>query len=285
MIHLIIYFLLNIDYPWLMSLTTKGVCLLGCKKQIAIKHSTDHILTCADLLRNIREGSNTPGYLIRVQHRYRKNTYWLLLAVPKTSTLKDLDRFLRNIWLECCGHLSKFDIPGANNKSAFVISQLHVGDRFGYDYDFGSTTSLLLHVEENIACPADAKVTCLMRNVDPGIPCENCYVGKTKKADRILATVWYDDMPICDRCHQKYQTRRRAKKARTTGGDECKAGDYKDNNNEENEEDEADEDEEYEYDERLLLPVVNSPRTGECGYTGEKPAFEHDDSVDIMPFF
>ncbi len=28
------------------------------------------------------------------------------------ATLADLDDFLRGIWLECCGHLSSFDIEG-----------------------------------------------------------------------------------------------------------------------------------------------------------------------------
>jgi hypothetical protein len=34
--------------------------------------------------------------------------YWMDLAVPASATLKDLDRFFRKMWLECCGHLSQF---------------------------------------------------------------------------------------------------------------------------------------------------------------------------------
>jgi len=30
--------------------------------------------------------------------------------MPARATLTDLDGFLRDIWLECCGHLSAFDI-------------------------------------------------------------------------------------------------------------------------------------------------------------------------------
>ena len=38
--------------------------------------------------------------------------YWLHIEIPATATLEDLDRFLRAIWLECCGHLSSFEIAG-----------------------------------------------------------------------------------------------------------------------------------------------------------------------------
>jgi len=36
--------------------------------------------------------------------------YWLHIEIPKYYTLKDLDQFIRDIWVECCGHLSEFKI-------------------------------------------------------------------------------------------------------------------------------------------------------------------------------
>lgn len=38
--------------------------------------------------------------------------YWMHVEVPEDATLDDLDRFLRRTWLECCGHLSAFTIGG-----------------------------------------------------------------------------------------------------------------------------------------------------------------------------
>jgi hypothetical protein len=38
--------------------------------------------------------------------------YWLHLEVRADATLKALDTFLRGIWLECCGHMSQFFIEG-----------------------------------------------------------------------------------------------------------------------------------------------------------------------------
>ena len=36
--------------------------------------------------------------------------YWLHLEVRADARLDTLDTFLRNIWLECCGHMSQFCI-------------------------------------------------------------------------------------------------------------------------------------------------------------------------------
>lgn len=46
-----------------------------------------------------------------VEGRYLPE-YWMHLSVPVNTTLGDLDQFLRDIWLECCRHLSAFTIEG-----------------------------------------------------------------------------------------------------------------------------------------------------------------------------
>ena len=38
----------------------------------------------------------------------------MFIEMQETATLEDLDSFLRDIWLECCGHLSAFNIYGTN---------------------------------------------------------------------------------------------------------------------------------------------------------------------------
>jgi hypothetical protein len=45
--------------------------------------------------------------LIKVEGAYQKE-YWLFLDIALNATLEDLDAFLRQIWLECCGHMSGF---------------------------------------------------------------------------------------------------------------------------------------------------------------------------------
>src|SRR5260370_19281758 len=39
------------------------------------------------------------------------------LELPANATLADLDDFLRDTWLECCGHLSEFTIKDVSYSS------------------------------------------------------------------------------------------------------------------------------------------------------------------------
>ena len=58
-----------------------------------------------------------PCYHLLVRDAYNRD-FWLHLEMNGRSTLKDLDRYLRAIWLECCGHLSQFSVAaGAAPKS------------------------------------------------------------------------------------------------------------------------------------------------------------------------
>ncbi|MCX8037978.1 MAG: plasmid pRiA4b ORF-3 family protein [Candidatus Sumerlaeia bacterium] len=53
------------------------------------------------------------GFLLLIEGLYQPK-YWLYLNAPAEATLVDLDVFLRKIWVECCGHLSKFTIGGTS---------------------------------------------------------------------------------------------------------------------------------------------------------------------------
>lgn len=86
----------------------------------------------------------------------------LFVEVKETASLKDLDSFLRDIWLECCGHLSGFEIEGisyeaetgcdytwqevSKSMNCKLMSVLRKGLTFDYEYDFGSTTGLMITV-------------------------------------------------------------------------------------------------------------------------------------------
>jgi hypothetical protein len=60
-----------------------------------------------------KNAQKTKLFHIVVEGRYNPQ-YWMHLEVPDIDTFDDLDQFLRDIWLECCGHLSEFRV---GNKS------------------------------------------------------------------------------------------------------------------------------------------------------------------------
>jgi hypothetical protein len=158
------------------------------------------------------------------------------LAVPVTAPLGKLDRFLRHTWLECCGHLSAFDIGGNRYASAPMYGEtsmraplsqvLEVGMKFFYEYDYGSTTALALKVValRDQGTPKGA-VQLLARNEAPQVSCHRC---DTQPATQICTECACNgDGWFCEACASAH---------------EC--GD------------------------KMCLPVVNSPRVGVCGYTG-----------------
>jgi hypothetical protein len=187
--------------------------------------------------------------LVEAKHQPQ---YWLHLEMPATTRLQHLDQFLRDIWLECCGHLSAFKIESRKRAAPRSLEDLLAADpddwrdpdevdmeekvgnvfkpglKLSYEYDFGSTTYLSIKVvgerEGWVVKPNDVHV--LARNDPPHIPCGRCHQGAATIIDMENA---YDNSGwLCDRCAE--------------------------------ETDLADSD--------MTLPVVNSPRTGVCGYTG-----------------
>ncbi len=171
-------------------------------------------------------------FMISVEGYYNKE-YWLYISVSTKATLEDIDSFLRDIWLECCGHLSSFEINGemyesATNELYFVKTMsvkvnkvLSEGLVFKHDYDFGSTTRLKLKVLSTYSdVKRKQKVELVARNVEPIVKCSEC----EEIATNICANCgdW-----LCDKCSEDHV---------------C--------------------------GEEMLLPVVNSPRTGVCGYCG-----------------
>ena len=113
--------------------------------------------------------------LLKIEGAYYKD-YWLFLDIPSTATLDSLDRFLREIWLECCGHMSAFFGKGHQEiKNSRKFSTFEPGEQFLHEYDFGDTTETLITVVGRTRRePQKAAVRLLVRNIPPLIPCSRC---------------------------------------------------------------------------------------------------------------
>lgn len=228
-----------------MAKQSKGYCKY-CGKEYTKGGMLKHLATCKIRQERLKEESDKTecGYFqILIFGKYLKE-YWLIIEISEDSKLKDLDKFLRDIWLECCGHLSEFNINGrsyesmpskdtfgGNNSKSMnykIKNILSVGDEFSYEYDFGSTTELQLKVEKyRTGEKKSDKIIILSRNNPPKILCSNCEKNKAKWVEVEEYGYW------CEECLDKNMD-----------------GEYA--------------------DEIYLLPVCNSPRMGVCGYEGSE---------------
>ena len=101
---------------------SKGVCNF-CKGGFEKAKMTQHLKYCKQRATEItNELESNPAqkkirlFHILVEGRYNPQ-YWMHLEMAVSDTLADLDYFLRDIWLECCGHLSEFTIGGTSYSS------------------------------------------------------------------------------------------------------------------------------------------------------------------------
>ncbi len=206
----------------------KSTCNL-CGKEYTQRGLTKHVKSC--LTKRLYNQHGIPYLYIVVRSSFNHDYFFHLLLSP-TTTLKDLDAFLRNYWLECCGHVSAFAFERWGEEipmSRKVNKVLSPGKTLEYQYDFGSTTELQIKCIADITAVAKGKkkIQVLSRNTQPIIPCDAC--GKFPATRICTACQWDGAGWLCEKC---------------APGHDCG-------------------------EEMYFLPVVNSPRTGVCAYDGE----------------
>ena len=85
-----------------------GTCFL-CRQTIAHRASLKHLVACAEKNVTVLPYEKSRVFLLKI---VSGPSFWMYLDINGEMTLADLDNFLRNLWLECCGHMSRFDIHG-----------------------------------------------------------------------------------------------------------------------------------------------------------------------------
>ncbi|EHQ35597.1 hypothetical protein [Methanoplanus limicola] len=218
--------------------TYPGRCLISGSDTTKRKAESEIILS---LNKYRREESEPVSWLILFTG-FRNPKFWLYLLVDRNSTLKDIDQKLRDVWLECCGHLSSFYIAGKEYESdpsedleygkgldmadVTVDKLLTVNLTGKHVYDNGSPTTLYFKVicELPYRTKEGRKTEIVARNKRPEIFCSKCgrpatYIFRLYEDQ--------DDIFYCDKCHIKHKS-----------GDDA------------------------------WLLAANSPRSGVCGYEG-----------------
>lgn len=162
---------------------TRGTCVF-CGREMTKGGLSRHLKTCSARRAAVDEANTAPGkteaiYHLQVQDAW-DGDYWLHLEMKGTATLKDLDHYLRAIWLECCGHLSQFSIGGWSGDeipmSRRIAQVLDVGLVLTHIYDFGTSSETLVKaVDVRQGKPLTRHPIFLMaRNAAPEAICMEC---------------------------------------------------------------------------------------------------------------
>lgn len=232
-----------------MTKQTKGLCKY-CGKEYTRTGMLRHLTACKEKAIRFEQAKEKMKYYELILYGKYDKDYWLIIKISENATLNDLDQFIRDIWVECCGHLSAFEIDdqryekmpdrdiywGRSPKSMNykLKNILQQGMDLNYEYDFGSTTELIISVKDYYEAPKEKEqITILSRNNAPVFICSVC---EKNEAAWINTERYYDRMSfLCNECLEK-----------------------------------IDEGEEIDVNPDYLLPICNSPRMGTCGYEGSQ---------------
>lgn len=244
-----------------MGIQIKGFCKY-CGKEYTRTGMLRHLGTCKSRQKKLENetGKRKCKYFqIAICGKYAKD-YWIIIETSENTTLNELDDFIRDIWVECCEHLSVFTINGieyesnpctdrfwgrpSKNMNYRLRDVIDVGDSMLYEYDFGSTTELILNIHSvREGEKRNNEIVILSRNNPPQILCGNCEQNYATWVD--TQANWNENPFWCEECWRKEHS----------DGEEYDEEDY--------------DDEDYSCWESLL-PVCNSPRMGVCGYEGSR---------------
>ncbi len=162
---------------------SRGTCRF-CGETVTRRGVTKHLEKCSQWLEQTQaaETSSRPAetlWHLRVQDAYDKD-YWLELEMAGSATLDKLDQYLRAIWLECCGHLSKFTIGGWGGmdvgKTRKADAIFEEGLTLRHLYDFGTTSETDIRVMGARTGKMIGKhpINLLARNIQPEATCQVC---------------------------------------------------------------------------------------------------------------
>lgn len=162
----------------------KGKCYY-CSKELTERTVKRHMKNCIEMKKAIQDEFETEKkkrkqFMISLKDKYDTSTYCIYVSIDASLQLYHIDKFIRDVWVECCGHLSMFKIGQKkyfdNSDGNYAMNVklkdiLHTGQKFEYEYDFGSTTYLNLEVVDEIEVSRNhSQIEIIARNNEEGVP-------------------------------------------------------------------------------------------------------------------
>jgi hypothetical protein len=157
-----------------------GKCFI-CSEEFSVRSISRHVKSC---INNIKGKEKA----LMIHIKGGGPFYIIVLGPLEGLKFKDLDIFLRDVWYECCGHMSRFDI--GNEYSLMDIEEMDDDDEkimkmplrniknyvnVGYEYDFGSTSYAQIKLLDIVSINQKIKdFKVISYNNLPKIKCEKC---------------------------------------------------------------------------------------------------------------
>ncbi len=162
---------------------SQGACVF-CGREMTKGGLSKHLKTCPQRQEAINKAAEKAGPKQRLFHLQIQDAwssdFWLHVEMNGGATLKELDKYLRAIWLECCGHLSRFSVGGWGGNEIAISRKIEQvfspGVELTHIYDFGTSSETLVKaVEVREGQPLTKHPIFLMaRNHMPPAVCAEC---------------------------------------------------------------------------------------------------------------
>ena len=101
---------------------TDGRCTL-CGETYTKQGMTRHLRSCTQ---DHVDAGDRPTFHLSIGDAYRTD-YWMHVEIEQETTLAALDEFLRDIWLDCCGHMSSFTIDDVEYVKPYTEEESMLG--------------------------------------------------------------------------------------------------------------------------------------------------------------
>ncbi|MCX6927512.1 MAG: hypothetical protein NT154_30545 [Verrucomicrobia bacterium] len=238
---------------------TSAKCRL-CVRMLGKRQMTTHLKACWEHHKMGMTGKATARWYHLVVEARHAPDYWMHLQAPANCTFGDLDGVLRAVWLECCDHLSAFEFPVKRKRL-----------RLATPLDMAAMFEELRRESRQLISDDDASDDALMgktlgSRLKPGVVFSHQYDfgSTTELALRVagehtapalagnLKLLARNEPPAipCSAC-AKPATQFCQQCAEEGAGDLCDACAGR-----------------HDCGEERVVPLINSPRTGVCGYCG-----------------
>ncbi len=216
------------------SKQSRGDCVF-CGREMTKGGLSRHLKTCPqrqEAISKAQAGKKQRLYHLQIQDAW-SSAFWLHVEMNGNAALSDLDYYLREIWLECCGHFSQFSVGGWSGDeipmSRKIDHLFEPGVELTHIYDFGTSSETLVKaVDVREGRPLTRYPVYLMaRNKMPEAACAEC----GKPAGWLCVECLIEEGEWTTLCEKH--------------AEEHPHDDYGE-----------------------PIPLVNSPRLGMCGYEG-----------------